>query len=146
MKFLDIGEVAERSGLKPSALRHYEDAGLIASVARHGLRRQFPPEVLLQLKLVAMGKAAGFSLEEIAAMFGRNGMPDLPRAQLHARADAIDRQIRELAALRDTLRHVADCPAPSHLECPTFRRLVDVAGKRSRTRAAVRQAKPAPSR
>lgn len=127
MKFLDIGEVAERSGIRPSALRYYEEAGLIHSVSRHGLRRQFPPEVLLQLKLIAMGKSAGFSLDEIAGMFGRNGMPDLPR-EVRAKAVAIDRQIHELSALRDTLRHVADCPAPSHMECPTFRRLVASAG------------------
>jgi DNA-binding transcriptional MerR regulator len=131
MKFLDIGDVSAKSGLKPSALRYYEEAGLISSVSRHGLRRQFPPEVLLQLKLIAMGKSAGFSLEKIAGMFGRNGMPDLPRAGLHQKADEIDRQIRELTALRDTLRHVAECPAPSHMECPTFKRLMKVAGKRS---------------
>lgn len=133
MKFLDIGEVAERSGMRPSALRYYEEVGLISSVARSGLRRQFPPEVLLQLKLIAMGKSAGFSLDEISGMFGRNGAPDLPRALLHEKADELDRQIGELAALRDTLRHVADCPAPSHMECPTFRRLVDVAGRRQGT-------------
>lgn len=132
MKFMDIGEVAERSGNKPSALRHYEQAGLISSVSRHGLRRQFAPEVLLQLKLISMGKSAGFSLSEIGGMFGRNGMPDLPRAMLHAKAEEIDRKIRELTALRDTLRHVADCPAPSHMECPTFRRLVDMAAKHRR--------------
>ncbi len=109
-------------------------AGLISPVSRHGLRRQFAPEVLLRLTLIAMGKAAGFSLGEIAAMFGPNGEPSLPRDVLHARADAIDRTIRELAALRDTLRHVADCPAPSHMECPTFRRLVEVAGTRGRDR------------
>ncbi|EKF19885.1 MerR family transcriptional regulator [Nitratireductor pacificus pht-3B] len=119
-------------------MRHYEKVGLISSVSRHGLRRQFPPEVLMQLQLVAMGKSAGFSLEEIAAMFGRNGMPEVPRAALHARADDLDRQIHELEALRDTLRHVADCPAPTHLECPTFRRLMDVAGRR---RKASRQAR-----
>ncbi|MCX5495712.1 helix-turn-helix domain-containing protein [Kaistia dalseonensis] len=135
MKFLDIGEVAEKSGIKPSALRYYEEAGLITSVARHGLRRQFPPEVLLQLKLIAMGKTAGFSLEEIAGMFYRDGMPNLSRDKIHAKADEIDLKIRELMALRDTLRHVADCPAPSHMECPTFRRLVDVAGKRVVKRA-----------
>ncbi|MBP2536302.1 MULTISPECIES: helix-turn-helix domain-containing protein [Agrobacterium] len=132
MKLLDIGEVAAQSGIKPSALRYYEEAGLISSVSRHGMRRQFPPEVLLQLKLVAMGKSAGFSLDEIAGMFGVNGLPDLPRDVLHQKADAIDRQIHELTALRDTLRHVADCPAPSHMECPTFRRLVNVAGKREK--------------
>lgn len=134
MKFLDIGEVAQRSGLKPSTLRYYEEAGLIASVTRIGLRRQFPVEVLLQLKLIAMGKSAGFSLEEIAGMFGANGVPELPRELIRTKADAIDRQIRELSALRDTLRHVADCPAPSHLECPTFRRLVEVAGRRGAKR------------
>ncbi|MCJ8143390.1 helix-turn-helix domain-containing protein [Ancylobacter sp. A5.8] len=146
MKFLDIGEVAEKSGNKPSALRYYEEAGLISSVSRHGLRRQFAPEVLLQLKLIAMGKSAGFSLDEIAGMFGRNGMPDLPRAALHAKAEEIDRRIRELTALRDTLRHVADCPAPSHMECPTFRRLVDMAGKRSGKRAKMAKPKTGASR
>ncbi|WP_313612464.1 helix-turn-helix domain-containing protein [Agrobacterium sp.] len=125
MKFLDIGEVSERSGFKPSALRYYEETGLIASVSRKGLRRQFPPEVLLQLKLIALAKTAGFSLEEIAGMFGDNGLPDLPRAVFHQKADDIDTQIRELTALRDTLRHIADCRAPSHMQCATFRRLLD---------------------
>jgi DNA-binding transcriptional MerR regulator len=145
MKFLDIGEVSAKSGIKPSALRYYEEAGLISSVSRHGLRRQFPPEVLLQLKLISMGKSAGFSLEEIAGMFGGNGMPDLPRAVLRQKADEIDRQIHELTALRDTLRHVADCPAPSHMECPTFRRLVDVAGKRGEKHRNAEKSKMRPA-
>ncbi|MFD1746397.1 helix-turn-helix domain-containing protein [Rhizobium helianthi] len=144
MKFLDIGEVAALSGIRPSALRYYEEAGLIFSVSRHGLRRQFPPDVLLQLKLIAMGKSAGFSLEEIAGMFGRNGAPDLPRDVLHKKADEINRQIRQLTALRDTLRHVADCPAPSHMECPTFRRLVDLTGKRSGKRNSTVKSKGRP--
>lgn len=140
MKFLDIGEVAEKSGIRASALRYYEEVGLISSVSRHGLRRQFPPEVLLQLKLIAMGRTAGFSLDEIAGMFSKDGSPDLPRPTLHEKADALDRQIREMTVLRDLMRHVADCPAPSHMECPTFRRLVDLAGKRSRSRKSGRTA------
>lgn len=64
-------------------------------------------------------RRAGFSLEEISGMFGNNGAPNLPRAALHEKAAALDRQIRQLTALRDTLRHVAECPAPSHMECPT---------------------------
>ncbi len=136
MEFLDIGEVSALSGIKPSALRYYEEAGLVSPVSRNGLRRQYSPEVLLQLKLISMGKAAGFSLAEIAGMFAANGMRELPRAVLHQKADGIDRQIRELAVLRDTLRHVADCRASSHMECPTFRRLVEVAGKRGRVRVS----------
>jgi DNA-binding transcriptional MerR regulator len=130
MKFLDIGEVAKNAGVPASTLRYYDEIGLISSVGRNGLRRQFPPEVLLQLKLISMGKSAGFSLDEISKMFTPNGQPDLPRAELHKRADELDRQVRELTALRDTLRHVADCPAPTHMECPTFRRIVDLAGRR----------------
>lgn len=139
MKFLDIGEVADRSGIKPSALRYYEEIGLISSVSRHGLRRQFDPDVLLRLALIAMGKSAGFSLDQIAVLLGGSGVPALPRDVMHARADEIDRKIRQLTALRDTLRHVADCPAPSHMECPTFRRMVAVAGKRGgRRKVAVK--------
>lgn len=129
MKFLDIGEVAARSGVAPSALRHYEAEGLIASVSRHGLRRQFPPEVLLQLSLIGLCKSAGFSLREMSGMFGRNGMPDLPRDTLRAKADEVGRKIDALTALRDTLTHIADCPAPSHLECPSFRRLLAKVGR-----------------
>lgn len=140
MKLLDIGEVSERSGVSPSALRYYEEIALIAPVARKGLRRQYAPEILLQLTLIGMGKSAGFSLEDIAGMFGSNGRPDLPRPLLHQKADEIDRQIRRLRALRDTLHHVADCPAESHLECPTFRRLVRAAGRHHK--AATRR-KPA---
>ena len=137
MKLLDIGEVSSRSGIAPSALRHYEAVGLIASVSRHGLRRQFPPEVLLQLKLVAMAKSAGFSLAEIAGMFGRDGMPHVPREAFHAKAEELDRQVQELVALRDMLRHVAGCPAPSHMECPKFRQLIEAAGKGARRHGTV---------
>ncbi len=138
MKFLDIGEVARQSGMKPSALRYYEEAGLITSVSRHGLRRQFPPEVLLQLQLIALAKSAGFSLGEIAGMFGRDGMPALDREMLHAKADELDRKLTELTRLRDTLRHVADCAASSHLDCPKFRRLL-----RTSAKDAPRSRKPA---
>lgn len=142
MDLLDIGEVAARAGVKPSALRYYEEIGLIAAVSRRGLRRQYPAGVLLRLDLIALGKSAGFSLGDIARMFGtRNGL-ELPRAELRRKADDLDRQIRGLAALSDTLRHVADCRAPSHLECPTFRRLVELAGRRGRPRAGRYRARP----
>ena len=140
---LDIGEVSARAGVSPSALRYYEEIGLIASVARHGLRRQFSAEVLLQLRLIAWGQLAGFSLGEIAGMFGRDGKPDLPREVLHEKADRLDRQIRELTALRDTLRHVAECPAPTHMECPTFRRLIESAGRPDLSRSPARKLRPA---
>lgn len=141
MKFLDIGEVSDQTGIRPSALRYYEEVGLISSASRHGLRRQYPPEVLLQLKLIVLGKTAGFSLEEMAAMFGKNGKPEIPRDAVRRKADEIDRQIRDLTTLSRTMRHVAECSATSHLECPTFRRLLNVAAKRARAKPDKRRGK-----
>jgi DNA-binding transcriptional MerR regulator len=131
MKLLDIGEVASRTGMRPSTLRYYEETGLISSVSRRGLRRQFAPEVVLQLKLITLAKSAGFALGDIAGMFGKDGLPDLSRSMLHARADALEEQIRELVVLQDMVRHMAECRAPSHMECPTFRRLLENAGPRN---------------
>ena len=124
---LDIGEVARRSGVTPSTLRFYEEQGLIASIGRHGLRRQYGAAVLERLALVALGRAAGFSLDEIARMFAADGRPQIDRALLSARADELDRTLRQLTAMRDGLRHASVCPAPSHMECPTFRRIVRAA-------------------
>jgi DNA-binding transcriptional MerR regulator len=126
MKELDIGDVSQRCGLPVSTLRFYEEKGLIASVGRRGLRRQFDAGVLERLALVALGRAAGFSLDEIRLMFTPHG-PRLDRKKLTAKAEQLDRTIRELTAMRDGLRHAAACPARTHMECPTFRRLLRVA-------------------
>ncbi|MFD5340463.1 helix-turn-helix domain-containing protein [Streptomyces hawaiiensis] len=127
MTDLDIAEVTHRAGLPASTLRFYEEKGLIASTGRRGLRRQYDPGVLERLALIALGRTAGFSLDEIAHMFAPDGQPRIDRRALSDKADELDRRIRELGVLRDSLRHAAACPAPSHLECPTFRRLIDAA-------------------
>ncbi|MGW6544472.1 helix-turn-helix domain-containing protein [Streptomyces massasporeus] len=127
MTDLDIAEVAHRTGVPASTLRFYEEKGLISSTGRRGLRRQYDPAVLERLALIALGRTAGFSLDEIARMFAPDGRPRIDRDVLSAKADELDRTIRELGVLRDSLRHAAACPAPSHLECSTFRRLIDAA-------------------
>lgn len=124
---LDIGEVARKSGLSPATLRFYEEKGLIAPVGRRGLRRLYEPVVLERLALVALGRAASFTLAEIGPMLGDDGAPALNRQMLVEKAEALDRAIARLTAMRDGLRHAAACPAPRHMECPTFRRILDAA-------------------
>jgi DNA-binding transcriptional MerR regulator len=124
---LDIAEVAQRSGVPASTLRFYEEKGLIASTGRRGLRRLFGPQVLERLALIAVGRAAGFSLEEIGLMFAPEGRVNIDRRMLTAKADELDRTIRRLSAMRDGLRHAAVCTAPSHMECPKFRRILSAA-------------------
>lgn len=129
MKDLDISEVATRSGVPASALRHYEEKGLIRSIGRRGLRRLFDPGILETLGLIALGRASGFSLDEIAMMIAPDGRADIDREQLQLKADELDRTIRQMTALRDGLRHAAACPAPRHTECPKFQRIVRRAGR-----------------
>jgi DNA-binding transcriptional MerR regulator len=124
---LDITEVARRSSLPASTLRFYEGKGLIASVGRRGLHRLFDPKVLERLALIALGRTVGFSLAEIALMFAPDGRPRIDRKMLANKAEELDGTIRELSAMRDSLRHAAVCPAPSHMECPSFRRFLRAA-------------------
>lgn len=131
---MDIGELARRSGVAPSALRFYETKGLIRSTGRHGLRRQFPPEAVDQLALITLGRSAGLSLDEIGRMLPLGGRVRVDRSLLAARAAAFDRQIRRLTTMRDGLRHAAECQAADHLACPKFRRLMGLAVRAARQR------------
>lgn len=124
---LDIGEVARKSGLSPATLRFYEEKGLIAPVGRRGLRRLYEATVLERLALVALGRAAGFTLAEIGPLLGTGSAPALDRQMLADKADELDRTIARLTTMRDGLRHAAACPAPRHMECPTFRRILNAA-------------------
>jgi DNA-binding transcriptional MerR regulator len=128
-RHLDIAEVAKQSGVPASALRFYEEKGLIASTGRRGLRRLFDPGVVERLAMISLGRASGFTLDEIAQMFSPEGQLRIDRQLLAGKADELDRTIRKLSAMRDGLRHAAVCPAPSHMECPTFRRLLKAAGE-----------------
>lgn len=124
---MDISEVAKRSGVPASTLRFYEEKGLITSVGRRGLRRLFGVDVLERLALIALGRSAGFSLDEIGRMLGADGRPRIDRQLLTDKAEELDCAIQKLTAMRDGLRHAAVCSAPSHMECPTFRRLLGLA-------------------
>ena len=137
MEYLDINQVAKRSGLPASALRYYEEKGLVASVGRRGLRRLFDERVLERLSLIALGREAGFSLDEIASMFAPDGRPRINKQVLADKARELDATIRKLTGLRNGLRHAASCPAPSHIECPKFRRLLGLASQKSRTKRKI---------
>ncbi|MCF8710443.1 helix-turn-helix domain-containing protein [Rhizorhapis sp. SPR117] len=130
MKLMDIAEVAKRSGLPAATLRYYEEKGLIESLGRRGLRRTFDHDVLERLSLIALGQMAGFSLDEIEMMFGSRQRPHVDKALLAAKAEELTRTIRQLGALKNGLDHAASCPAPHHIECPSFQRLMKIAATR----------------
>ncbi|MFK5733658.1 helix-turn-helix domain-containing protein [Pseudomonas urmiensis] len=118
---MDIADVAKRTGVPASTLRYYENKGLLKSLAGKGQRRQFAADVVDRLALIALGQAAGFSLDEVASM-----LVDLQvnREMLVAKADEIDARIKRLQAMSKGLRHAAACPEEDHLACPKFQRLL----------------------
>jgi DNA-binding transcriptional MerR regulator len=127
---MDIGEVAKVSGLPASTLRFYEEKGLIQSTGRSGLRRLFAAGVIERLAVIALGRNAGFSLDEIGEMFTPEGAK-INRSLLAIKADELDKKIKALTAMRNGLRHAAACSAANHFECPKFLQLLRVASKKS---------------
>ncbi|MFG0851495.1 helix-turn-helix domain-containing protein [Pseudomonas sp. FYR_2] len=118
---MDIADVAKRTGVPASTLRYYEKKGLLKSLAGRGQRRQFAADVADKLALIALGQAAGFSLDEVGVM-----LVDLQvnRQMLMAKADELDARIKRLQAMSKGLRHAAQCPEEDHLACPKFQRLM----------------------
>lgn len=120
---MDIADVAKRTGVPASTLRYYEKKGLIQSLSAHGQRRQFAPSVIDRLALIALGQAAGFSLDEVGRMLSRS---QVDRQMLARKAEELETMARRLIAMSKGLRHAAQCPAEDHLACPTFQRLLKV--------------------
>ena len=125
-EMLDIGEVAEASGLAPSALRFYERRGLLTSPARNGLRRTYHPDVIERLGLIVAAREVGFSVREIGELLDTTDGPAL-RALLASKVAELDQRLERLVAMRDRLAHAVDCPSPTLLGCPHFRRGVRAA-------------------
>ena len=96
---LTIGEVARRTGLRTSALRYYESAGVLPPPARVNGRRRYDPDVVRLLKTVRFAQDAGFSVAEIRTLFHGFGAHVPPAARWRKLAD---RKLAELDAL--TLR------------------------------------------
>lgn len=117
---LDIGEVARRTGLAPSALRFYERKNLVSPAARTGLRRAYTPDVLQTLALIIAARAAGFTLAEISKLLAARPDDHVLRERLAAKADELDRRVTQLTAMRDSLRHATACRHDPLTACPNF--------------------------
>jgi len=70
MEELAIGEVARRTGVSPSALRFWEEAGILSPPRRVNGRRRYDPGVVREVAVLRSAQAAGFSLAEIRALLG----------------------------------------------------------------------------
>lgn len=119
---LTIGELSARSGVAPSALRFYEERGLIRADRTDGNQRRYPRSTLRRIALVRAGRAAGIPLERI-----RRALDSLPTERSPARRDwerlsrawraDIEERISLLEALRDRLTTCIGCGCLSIDRC-----------------------------
>lgn len=120
---LTVGQVAERSGLAPSAIRYYESEGLIRSWRTPGNQRRYPRAVLRQVAVIKVAQRAGISLASI-----REALAALPEGRTPTAADwrrlssrwksELDGRIERLTRLRDQLNDCIGCGCLSLDVCP----------------------------
>jgi len=123
--WLSIGQVAERTGVAPSALRYYEREGLIQSSRTAGDQRRYPREVLRRVAFVRIAQRVGLTLEEI-----RTALASLPEERTPTKADwarlsnswrpQLDAQIAVLQRLRDELTSCIGCGCLSLKACALY--------------------------
>ena len=108
---MTIGELSRRTGLSPSAIRYYEQEGLIPPPARRSGRRIFEPGALAQLVVVQLARDAGFSVAEVRRLvteFGRDRWRRLAQRKLtEIRATA-----SRLETMTALLTKLLDCECP----------------------------------
>jgi len=121
-ELLPIGAVAQRSGLSVSALRFYEDHGLVTAIRTPGGQRRYPRDVLRRLAVIRAAQEVGFTLDQIRSMLGE--LPDdhrVSREDWRRLAEGwrpqLDERIRVLGRLRDQLDRCIGCGCLSMESC-----------------------------
>ena len=119
---LAIGEVARRSGLAPSAIRYYEEIGLVTSTRTAGDRRRYRRAVLRRLAVIRSAQNVGLSLDEIADSLATIPVDAAPTKKEWHRISslwrpALDRRIEALVALRANLDSCIGCGCLSMRQC-----------------------------
>lgn len=105
MNGLTISEVARRAGLRPSAIRYYEQMGILPAAGRTGGQRRYGAAALYRLAVVQRARQAGFSLEEIRVLFF--GFGEGTRAEARWRKLA-ERKLAELDAMAEGIKGMKD--------------------------------------
>lgn len=128
---MNIGEVAERSGLPPKTIRYYEDIGLVRPQRSANGYRAFRGSDLHKLAFLGRARALGFSIEACRTLMDLYEDETRESAQVKSIAEehlaAIDEKIAQLGAMRETLAHlVMSCHGDHRPDCPILK---DLAGK-----------------
>jgi DNA-binding transcriptional MerR regulator len=118
---LTIGELARRAGVSASALRYYEELGLLPAPARMSGQRRYPESAARVVGTILLYSDAGFTLaEQKALMTARASTPGDRRQLMQRKLAELDEQIARAQAAREAIRHGLRCPHEDITQCPRF--------------------------
>ena len=124
-RLLTIGELARRAGVATSALRYWEELGLLPAPARISGQRRYPESAVALVGIILLLRDVGFSLAEQKALMSSRGVAlDEWRRLARRKLAELDEQIAKARAAREAIDHALRCPHEDIRHCPNFRSLV----------------------
>ena len=121
MPQMSISQVARQVGLRPSAIRYYEQIGILVPAQRSGGQRRYDSTVLYRLAVIQRSRQIGFTLQEIRQLFFgfRNGTPASRRwkTMTKRKLAELDVLVERIQAMQSVLRRLQHCPCKSLEQC-----------------------------
>jgi DNA-binding transcriptional MerR regulator len=118
---LTVGELARRAGVNASAVRYYEELGLLPPAARVSGQRRYPASAARLVAAILLYRDAGFTLAEQRALLATGvSTPDGRRQLMRRKLAELDEQIARAQAAREAIDHGLRCPHADITDCPNF--------------------------
>jgi DNA-binding transcriptional MerR regulator len=124
-KLLSIGELAERTGVATTALRYYDELGLVRPVLRASGRRRYAASAIAEVGVILFLREVGFSLAEIASLISGSEQRRCWREMLDRKLVELAEQRHRLDVARAALEHARRCPAGEPLQCSRFWSIIE---------------------
>lgn len=125
-ELLSIGALSAATGLRPSALRYYEEVGLIRPSARIGGRRHYEPAILRRLAIIALCQKAGFTVSEIAQFLGAGPRAGAKWRRLAERKlEELNANIERVTTAKRLLEQALECGCADPATCELVREAVE---------------------
>ncbi len=124
-RLLTIGELAHRTEIAPSALRYYEEFGLLPTPARISGQRRYPESAVGLVGIILLLRDVGFSLaEQKALMSARAVAPSEWRRLAEGKLAQLEERIAKAQTAREAIQHALRCPHEDIRQCPNFGSLI----------------------
>jgi DNA-binding transcriptional MerR regulator len=122
-RLLSIGELSERTGVPASALRYYDELGLVRPASRAAGRRRYASSAVADVGVVLFLREVGFSLDEIGRLTAAKGSSR--RSIIEHKLAQLTQQQHRIEVARAALEHGLRCPAGEPMKCSRFWSIIE---------------------